>query len=113
MSTYDHIRFHICFIPWAEHSPDCPRHDHRPGAEAEADAMPVPDPAAGTATELGRLRAAYDRIEREAVCESGVIAPGRWGWELGRICSCTFATKAEALAAFRRRFGLDKDGGGN
>jgi hypothetical protein len=106
MSTYDHIRCPICFIPWQEHSPDCPRHDHRPGAEAEAQAMSVPDSAV-MAAELDRLRAALDRITAEAVCESGVIAPGRWGWELGRICSCTFATKAEALAACRARFGLE------
>jgi hypothetical protein len=106
MSTYDHIRCPICFIPWQEHSPDCPRHNYRPGAQAEATAVPY---SAGMATEIDRLRAALDALTREAVVPiAGRL--DRWGWELGRICSCTFATKAEALAAFRRRFGLEREG---
>jgi hypothetical protein len=106
MSTYDHIRCPICFIPWAEHSPDCPRHDHRPGAQAQAEAMPVPDPSAGSIAEFDCLRAALDRIAREAVVPlAGRL--DRWEWAVGRVCSCTYFTRDEARAGFRRRFGLE------
>jgi hypothetical protein len=163
MSTYDHIRCPICFIPWAEHSPDCPRHDHRPGAQAEVapsvavgDGVPTPvsllrlfaarleaiedppapgmDPAhlpsrlvASAAAEIetlrntvaamtealntvharnADLRAALGRIERAAVCPIDVH-PDPWEWAVGRICSCTYFTRDEAVAGFRRRFGLE------
>jgi hypothetical protein len=247
MSTYDHIRCPICFVPWQEHSPDCPRHDYRPGVqaapslsadsgelpvllrrladdlaqvgatpfpgiyapwwlngmasdlvtlaaaeierlngeldratdgllaavaashrdsakwialldaavcecppgtrrwrwrvgwgngagftsradavadlsrvlklegEASVGAAPMPPseaPERDRTAELGRLRAALDRIAAEAVVPTAG-RPDRWEWAVGRVCSCTYFTRDEARAGFRRRFGLDGDGGGN
>jgi hypothetical protein len=109
MSTYDHIRCPIYFISWSEHSPDCPRHDYRPGAKSEAEATTVPDPGTGMAAEIDRLRAALDRIAAEAVVPiAGRL--DRWEWAVGRICSCTYSTRDEARAGFRRRFGMEREG---
>jgi hypothetical protein len=71
--------------------------------------MPVPDPGTGTATELGRLRAALDALAREAVVPiAGHL--DRWEWAVGRVCSCTYFTRDEARAGFRRRFGMEREG---